>query len=233
MKRPLCPRHRESATAAAQCLVRDNVEMQLARLRRALEDGWVCEACDDPTCPPGTRKPLARGLRETDYEFTVEDFVGEACVVLEFSHDEAHGVRFKHRFPPSSITGDSDYSDVFFMENVETNKLTRSRARVGPEARTLWTDFSWGHPANRIGWVMDLLRERRFAEAAAVLRWPDAHEWDLQLAHEIEAVVVAGTPTSADIQFLIDHCRQEHERRRELDQQMTSAFWERHVRPRA
>ncbi|MCU1589666.1 MAG: hypothetical protein JWP11_922 [Frankiales bacterium] len=176
--------------------VSDVVEEQLARLRGALEHGWVCGECEDPTCPPGTRRQWANGMREDDYEFSLEDFEDQRCVVLEFSAHESPGVRYRHRFPPPPAEG-PDYSDVYFMEDVEAGKLARSRARGSSDSTVVWTDFSWRHQRMRWLEAWDLLREGRLREAEALLRRADADSWDRSTADDIARTAAEGPDTPA------------------------------------
>jgi hypothetical protein len=193
----------------------------LARIQREIAHGVVVR---DTSGAEDVREPWVRGLDERSYELTIEEFEGELCVVLEFGHDEVPGVRFRHRFAPPSDIGEPDYSEVHFVESVETHKLARSRARLGPDVGMVWTDFSWGHPANRLGRTMDLLRERRLTEAETLLRGVHATEGDLDLADDIAAVAARGTPASSDLQRLHDRCRREQAARREADRRMTDVF---------
>jgi hypothetical protein len=123
--------------------VSEPVDEQLGRLQRTFTAGLIWHGRDDLPGAHGRREPFVRGLNETDYSFAIREFQGRRCVVLEFGHDSAPGVRFVHRFRPPH-PDDEDFSDVHFMENVETGKLTRSRTRASQDASVVWTDFSWG-----------------------------------------------------------------------------------------
>lgn len=199
---------------------------QLATLKRRFDAGSPWVEIDASEVPRDRREPFVPGLDESNYEFSVQEFAGQACVVLEFSNDEAPGVRFLHRFPPRDDTGALDDSDSAFMEGVECRWLTRSRARMGPEATLVWTDFSWGHPNDRLAWAMDLLGERRLAEAASWLRGPGAIGWDLEMADEIDALLAAGATVDADLHGLHLRFLEASRFRREEGTAMAMKFWQ-------
>lgn len=209
------------------------VNQQRSRIQAMFETGNFLVEGDGPESVLGARVPFVDGLDESSYEFSIQDFEGEPCVVVEFSHESAPTVRFLHRFRPLGVfEDDHDAGTSDLLEGVACSWLMRSRARVGPGATLVWTDFSWGHPNERLGWAMDLLGERRLAEAASWLRGPGASEWDLEMADVIEALVVEGAPSELDLQGLHMRCRDAIRVRHEANSALTQQFWEEHVRIR-
>jgi hypothetical protein len=184
------------------------VSQQLERIRAIFAAGNLLLEESDPDGSRGARVPFVDGLDESTCEFSVEDFRGVPCVVLEFSHDSAPTVRFLHRFRPPGLVEDDDDGTYELVEGVDCQWLLRSRVRVGADATLVWTDFSWGHPTQRLGWAMDLIAQRWLAEAAEWLRGPDAAEWDLALADDLEALVASGAPRARDLHALNVRCRE-------------------------
>jgi hypothetical protein len=142
---------------------------QAARLRTAFDRGvvWTLHGRGDEQ-PAYERAPVVPGLLP-DYAFTVGDFQGRACVIVEFSLDGGPpGLRWLHRFRPPSPAGWQPDVLGDFQEGVDC-WIGRSLARVPAGTSPVWTDFSWGHPTQRWNDALQLFADDDLALAAQML----------------------------------------------------------------
>lgn len=211
--------------ADEQALARE----QASWLKAAFDAGctWVLRGPADEQ-PVEEHAPVVHGIHP-DYAFTIQEFRGRLCVVVEFGLDgDPPGVRWLHRFEPRSSVGERGDALQSFQEGVECGWIARSLARVAPGTSPVWTDFSWGHPSGRWSEAVQLFESGRLDLAAELLVSRDAGTDEREQAERIRGLAVAD---SASVRAAVWRAFRERSRDvREADRVATRAFLAEHRR---
>lgn len=174
------------------------VQEQAARLRAAFEAGMQRTSYGPGDVPTYDQVPVVPNLRP-DYGFTVGEFRGRACVVVEFALDGGPpGLRWLHRFrPPPQGAGWQPDVLSWFQEGVDC-WMGRSLARVPAGTSPVWTDFSWGHPTQRWDDALQMFADGDLALAAETLSDDPPDDEARQLAARITGLLALGDAPDAE-----------------------------------
>ena len=204
---------------------------QAAGLKHAFDAGSlsVRQGPSDPY-PVEEHEPIASGLLP-DYVFSVQQFRGRPCVVVEFRLEGGPpGLRWLHRFePPTSPYPKQGQSLMKFQEGVDC-WIGRSLARVPAGTSPVWTDFSWGHHRGRWSEALGLFGNGELDQAAALLREGDSDAEDQDQADQIATLAAVGDAATAEQlrKRIWQTFRERNRRTQEADRAASSAFMQEH-----